>query len=122
MQKPSGDCPAFDEFDDFDWVNAWAEQRPCVPHATPDLSCVPSPPPELLAADIDAIALVRDVLCARDLADARESQKETPKPAPVSIFRLRRTAESVPVVLGSVLGVMMLVVFTAAATFMKLGR
>lgn len=125
MQQTSGKRPATDVFGDFDWVNAWAEQpRPCVSQAA--MNCASSvssrPLPELLAADIDAIALVRDVLCARDLADAQEELPEIPVPAPASIFRLRRTADSVPVVLGSVLGVMMLVVFTAAATFVKMAR
>jgi hypothetical protein len=78
--------------------------------------------PELLAADIEAIALVADVLCARDRADALEPPIDIPAAPPGFAFSLRRTADSVPVVLGSVLGVLMLVVFSAAATFVKLAR
>ena len=71
-----------------------------------------------MSCDIAAIEEARDALLASENSAPR-APAEMRWASPVV---LRRTADSVPVLLGSVLGVLMLVVFSAAAAFVKLAR
>lgn len=136
--------------DDFEWVNAWAAQaeRVAPVRARPLLFAIEASPSTVgpttvhmlesafaadamkaasaleatetvdqLTCDIVAIERARDALLAgEDLAKPKALAQ------PVAPIMLRRTPDSVPVVLGSVLGVLMLVVFSAAAVFVKLAR
>ncbi|HEX2216549.1 MAG TPA: hypothetical protein VHG27_07670 [Xanthobacteraceae bacterium] len=128
---------------DFDWVNAWAEQsRPGEGARAPDTGArhgnvhilhsafvadatraasahdVAQVQAEAvqLARDIAAIAQARDALLSRT-AVSEVSSREQGTP-----ILLRRTADMVPVILGSMLGILMLILFSTAALFVKLAR
>jgi hypothetical protein len=77
---------------------------------------------EQLARDLADIAQARDALeggTARTEATVAKGSDSRIVWLP---FALRRTADSVPILLGTVLGLLMLVVFSAAAVFAKLAR
>jgi hypothetical protein len=124
---------------EFDWVNAWAAQ--CKPDAVshvqpvaamaalpnadeviaataaiaPVRFVVPSWPDDQLMRDIAEIERVRDRLAAIPVAvQMRRTQALTLVPS--------RTTDSVPVMIGGVLALVMLAVFGAAAAMSKLSR
>ena len=138
---------ARDQPDDFEWVNAWAAARTRAPKAVheplssphvparqltvvagTDLEAVVAPAEDvpaqfdrdlLLAGDIIDIAQARDAL----LADSSPPPRQTAVPSLVWLpAGLSRTADSVPIILGSVLGFLIVVVFATAAVFVKLAR
>ena len=139
--------PAADPPDEFEWVNTWAAQAAAAVPATARPKLLASPPAGgrpglavvagtdveaagelpadfdrdvLLAGDIIAIANARDALL---LTPPRPPVPEVPAPRLVCIpIGLGRTADSVPVILGSVLGFLMVLVFATAAVFVKLAR
>jgi hypothetical protein len=103
---------------------------------------------EQLARDIVAITQARDALmvaeqtsepAAAEASVARRAPRTAPldrgtqdeaplrvmfasPAAPPAAFRLRRTPDSVPVILGSVLGFLMITIFSVAAVFIKFAR
>lgn len=123
---------------EFDWVNAWAAQ--CKPDAVsivqsvaataaplnadaaiapeaiaPPRFVVPPWPDDQLMRDIAEIERVRDRLAAIPVAmQMRRTQALTLVPS--------RTTDSVPVMIGGVLALVMLTVFGAAAAMSKLSR
>jgi hypothetical protein len=127
-----------DETSQFEWVNAWAAQ--CKPDAVsvvqplaataarlnadetialaaiaPTRFVVPSWPDDQLMRDIAEIERVRDRLAAIPVAvQMRRTQALTLVPS--------RTTDSVPVMIGGVLALVMLAVFGAAAAMSKLSR
>jgi len=75
------------------------------------------------AARLDAAVLVAGIRAARwDALPVRRVRSETRIPASQGPVALRRTRDSVPIILGSILGTLMLVVFTVAAMFVRLAR
>jgi hypothetical protein len=122
----------------FEWVNAWAAQ--CKPDAVsivqpaaakaallnadeaigpaaiePPRFVAPSWPDDQLMRDIAEIERVRDKLAAIPVpAQMRRTQALTLVPS--------RTTDSVPVMIGGVLALVMLAVFGAAAAMSKLSR
>jgi hypothetical protein len=121
------------ETSQFEWVNAWAAQ--CKPDAVsvvqpvaataaplnadeaiaPARFVVPSWPDDQLMRDIAEIERVRDRLAAIPVAmQMRRTQALT-------LVR-SRTTDSVPVMIGGVLALVMLAVFGAAAAMSKLSR
>ena len=136
--------------DDFEWVNVWAAQaaEPIIASAA-DRSAARPPGlaagrPELAVVagtDVPAPAtmdlipnLDRDVLLAGDLidiAEARDALLANPSPPPPQNATSRlvwlpvglgRTPNSAPIILGSVLGFLMVLVFATAAVFARLAR
>jgi hypothetical protein len=132
--------------DEFEWVNCWAAQAPAAvpagarPNAL-DLLPAGGRPGLAVVAGTDVKPAVelpahfdRDVLLAGDIidiADARDGLLAAPRPPaaaqPMRHFvwlpvGLGRTADSVPIILGSVLGFLMVLVFATAAMFVKLAR
>jgi hypothetical protein len=126
-QDQSGDTSQFE------WVNAWAAQ--CKPDAVsivqtvaakvaplnadeaiePPRFVAPSWPDDQLMRDIAEIERVRDRLAAIPVpAQMRRTQALTLVPS--------RTTDSVPVMIGGVLALVMLAVFGAAAAMSKLSR
>jgi hypothetical protein len=126
-QDQSGDTSQFE------WVNAWAAQ--CKPDAVSIVQTVaakvaplnadeaielprfvaPSWPDDQLMRDIAEIERVRDRLAAIPVpAQMRRTQALTVVPS--------RTTDSVPVMIGGVLALVMLAVFGAAAAMSKLSR
>ena len=122
---------------EFDWVNAWAAQ--CKPDAVsivqpvaattaplnadeataapiaPARFVVPAWPDDQLMRDVAEIERVRDRLAAIPVAvPTRRTQALTLVPS--------RTTDSVPVMIGGVLALVMLTVFGAAAVMSKLSR
>lgn len=69
-----------------------------------------------------AAQLDRDVLAIEQARDALLTSEPAAAGRTSIALVLRRTADSVPVILGSVLGLMMVVVFSTAAVFVKLAR
>jgi hypothetical protein len=63
--------------------------------------------------DVAAIERARDALLARELPPGRSASARQAS---------ARTADSVPVVLGGVLGVLLIAICTTAAVFMKVAR
>ena len=143
-QAASADLP-----DEFEWVNAWAAQTAAcaavpaasrqalsTPHATgrPELAVVAGTDVEAAAAADVPADFARDVLLAGDIIDiaaARDALLANPNPpapqeVPSRLVRLPggfgRTADSVPIILGSVLGFLMVLVFATAAVFVRLAR
>jgi hypothetical protein len=134
--------------DDFEWVNVWAAQaaepimsaaertaarQPGLAAGRPELAVVAGT--DVLApATVDLTPnLDRDVLLAGDLidiAEARDALLANPSPPPQNAtsrlvwlpVRLGRTPDSVPIILGSVLGFLMVLVFATAAVFARLAR
>ena len=126
----------------FEWVNAWAETaaktEPAVtagPVAEPAVAAaaetvVAAPPKPIMTARI-APALPADQLM-RDIAEierARDALAAIPVVASSGKRRTQaltlvpsRTTDSVPVVVGGVLALVMLTVFGAAAAMTKLAR
>jgi hypothetical protein len=123
----------------FEWVNAWAETaaktEPAVmaaPVAEPVVTApaqavfappkpaarvAPALPADQLMRDIAEIERARDALAAIPVAASagkRRTQALTLVPS--------RTTDSVPVVVGGVLALVMLMVFGAAAAMTKLAR
>jgi hypothetical protein len=135
--------------EDFEWVNVWAAQaaepiiataaeraaarQPALAAGRPELAVVagtdvPTPATMHLTPNFD-----RDVLLAGDLidiAEARDALLANPRPPPQNAtsrlvwlpVRLGRTPDSVPIILGSVLGFLMVLVFATAAVFARLAR
>ena len=108
----------------FEWVNVWAAaQADVAPSvaanpftANPVLAPVIIPDDQLMR-DIAEIERVRDVLAAVPVGGATPKQR-------TQAFTLvpSRTTDSVPVVVGGVLALVMLTVFGAAAAMTKLAR
>jgi hypothetical protein len=73
----------------------------------------------LLAGDIIDIAEARDALLANASPPPLPSASAGSASRPAGLFR---TADSVPIILGSVFGFLMVLVFAAAAMFVKLAR
>jgi hypothetical protein len=135
--------------EEFEWVNAWALQTPghgvvpaadqspaSTPHATgrPELAVVAGTDVDRATAADTPADLARDVLLAGDIidiAEARDALLANPNPPPPADLASRliwlpvglgRTADSVPIILGSVLGFLMVLVFVTAAVFVRLAR
>lgn len=121
----------------FEWVNAWAESAR-VGAAEPAAPSTPAVPPEAPqpAASPPVIAPIAHTLTddqlKRDIAEI-ERARDALAAIPVGSFssRLRnqaltlvpsRTADSVPIVVGGVLALVMLSVFGAAAAVSKFAR
>lgn len=131
MLDESGGTKSAGAAADYEWVNAWAEQMAAAggpPAAVPSpAAMVPHGQAQLphpgetagqLARDIAEIEQARDALLSR-----APTAPESPRVVRIAMWsHLRRTADSVPVILGSLLGVVMLVVFSAAAAFVRLAR
>jgi hypothetical protein len=100
---------------------------------------------EQLARDIVAITQARDALMVAEQTSAAEASvaRRAPRTAPLDrgtqdeaplrvmsaspatppvAFRMQRTPDSVPVILGSVLGFLMITIFSVAAVFIKFAR
>ena len=119
-----------DRNEQFEWVNAWAEgskatttssvQPEPVVSAAPDSVIAPvahAPPEDQLTRDIAEIEHARDALAALPVGTfsvRRRTQALTLVPS--------RTADSVPVIIGGVLALVMLTVFGAAAAMTKFTR
>jgi hypothetical protein len=123
------------------WINAWAGEHGTAAAPGEAQKVVPIERPknvgqrddklrassgqgadDQLTRDLAEIAHVRDAL----LAETAPSPDMHPKASSARVvwlpFALRRTADSVPILLGTVLGLLMLIVFSAAAVFAKLAR
>lgn len=76
------------------------------------------------AARLDVAAIIGSVRPAAPGSPASTGHGELFAPTRLTGIAppLRRTRDSVPIILGSVLGGLMLVVFTVAAVFMRLAR
>jgi hypothetical protein len=135
--------------DEFEWVNAWATQTAARAHAAaahrpaqtglhatgrPELAVVAGTDVEAASmADVPA-DFARDLLLAGDIIDIAEARDallaDASPPTPQNIASrlveppvgLARTADSVPIILGSVLGFLMVLVFATAAVFVRLAR
>jgi hypothetical protein len=73
----------------------------------------------LLAGDLIDIAEARDALLANPIPPPPQNATSRPVRLPVG---LGRTPDSVPIILGSVLGFLMVLVFATAAVFARLAR
>ena len=124
------------------WINAWADEAHRGAAATPDApaNVIPLKRTSGAGEPADAARLQRSLTAedqlARDLAeiaqvrDALLAGTGAPEPQAKALgsrvvwlpYALRRTADSVPVLLGTVLGLLILIVFSAAAVFAKLAR
>ena len=150
MQQHSGGArPASGGIEDFEWINAWASQATiyCVSrhfessaqHESGQASVhllasafaadagraahaieEQEEGPDLLANDIAAIRSARDALLEKTELEPTGSIARIS--AAGRAVLLRRTADSVPILLGTVIGGLMLIVFSVAATFVTFGR
>jgi hypothetical protein len=147
-QEPDGQGSEAEIAEHCEWVNAWTPERrkavaaapaaapvgpakviplkkrepaSCEGVVDPAASHVDLSPADQLACDLAEIAQARDALLAN--APPGTDAPKSPGSRIVWLpFALRRTADSVPIVLGSVLGLLMLIVFSVAAVFAKLAR
>jgi hypothetical protein len=149
-QRNRSEAAADDLADEFEWVNAWAAQNARRSEAVDvhgpalfglaaggraelavvagtDVRAVATPDVTadfdrdlLLACDIIEIAEARDALLAR--AGAQPAQPSASLPFAGLPPGLGRTADSVPIILGGVLGFLMVLVFATAAMFVNLAR
>ena len=127
-----------DRNEQFEWVNAWAEatkaHTPCAVEPEAVVSAAPgnasgvtaqdsvapvaqTPADDQLTRDIAEIERARDALAALPVGSfsaRRRTQALTLVPS--------RTADSVPIIIGGVLALVMLTVFGAAAAMTKLTR
>ena len=138
MHRRQGEPIAANDSEDFEWVNVWARQRADASAALgrPVWMTEPSNILSLREAFAADAARAADALDAGAVDDrepthglvATEYRLEAPIAAPEPLppypawFASRRTADAVPIILGSVLGGLMAIVFAAAAMFMRLAR
>lgn len=126
----------------FEWVNAWAALNKAEAASTDAAkAALTAPDPAPVAAEVKPAVKVQVALPAqpspgdqlmRDIAEierARDALAAVPVSRPFSKTRTQaltlvpsRTSDSVPVVIGGVLALVMLTVFGAAAAMGKLAR
>jgi hypothetical protein len=138
--------------DEFEWVNAWAVQdvdasaseaaaaresnvvalrlvpqapEPCTQtEALPSVNGLPAGADGLsqkareYQVALDILAIMR----ARDALPGVVPSVPAERPWEAMLIKAHRTADSVPIILGSVMGLLMVIVFSAAAAFVKLAR
>jgi len=127
-----------DRNEQFEWVNAWAEatkvQTPSALKPEAVVSAAPGNASDVTAQDsVAAVAqTAADDQLTRDIAEI-ERARDALAALPVGSFSARRrtqaltlvpsrTADSVPIIIGGVLALVMLTVFGAAAAMTKLTR
>jgi hypothetical protein len=124
LKEPGGARPA--GADDFDWVNAWAVGSGGDALERPE--ALSGPDQREASIHLLASAFAADAERAAATLDRPEPERSIapvdipPSPAVGPTILLRRTADRVPIILGSVIGALMLVVFTIAAMFVRFAR
>ena len=121
--------------DDFEWVNAWAAQSVVArvnDSAGPRQTNVVtlrivseenrSPGASKKARDHQVVLDIVAIMRARDALTNTSAPKPIRNSFDAIPLKGHRTGESVPVILGSVMGLLMIIVFSTAAAFVKLAR
>lgn len=137
--------------DEFEWVNAWAAQgvaaressdtvsrqanvvslrivseasEPRVPEGGADVAQnqIAAPGSLKKARDHQVVLDIVAIIRARDALFQGAPQKPMRQTFDAIPLRGHRTADSVPLILGSVMGLLMIIVFSTAAAFVKLAR